>query len=67
MSDKIELSCGRCGSKQFILPDNPSASDTVKCARCGAEGRYGDLQQQALVQAKAEIDKVMKNAFKKWK
>jgi uncharacterized Zn finger protein len=67
MSDRIELSCGHCGSKQFSLPTTPRPSDDVTCAGCGAVGKYGDIQQQAIAKAKTEIERVLKDAFKKWR
>ena len=43
------------------MPKNPQANDKIKCARCGATGKYGD----AMKAAKSAIEKKLKDAFKK--
>jgi len=67
MSDHIPLKCNSCGSGQFLVPDNPTADSIVTCGGCGASNKYGILQQQALKQGKDMVEKMFKDAFKKWK
>ena len=56
----INVKCS-CGSDNFEMPKNPQANDKIKCARCGATGKYGD----AMKAAKSAIEKQLKDAFKK--
>ncbi|HIE4140233.1 TPA: ECs_2282 family putative zinc-binding protein [Stenotrophomonas maltophilia] len=55
----------RCGSDKFNIPSTRRPSDTISCARCGATGRYGDVMRTAGSQAKAAVEKQLKDAFKK--
>lgn len=61
---QVGVQCS-CGSDQFEVPRNPKASDTIKCARCGASGKYGDVMGQATAQAQAAVEKHFKDAFRK--
>lgn len=60
----ISVKC-RCGSDKFNIPSTRRPSDTISCARCGATGMYGDVMRTAGTQAKAEVEKQLKDAFKK--
>lgn len=60
----INVKCS-CGSDKFEMPQNPQANDKIKCARCGAAGKYGDAMKAATSHAKAAIEKQLKDAFKK--
>jgi DNA-directed RNA polymerase subunit RPC12/RpoP len=66
-TDRVTLKCGRCGSTQFSFPENPTASDQVTCADCGATSRYDQLQKLAVSEAKKQAEKIFKDAFKKWR
>lgn len=66
-TDRVTLQCGRCGSTQFSFPKNPKASDQVTCAGCGATSRYDQLQKAAVGEVKKQVDKIFKDAFKKWR
>lgn len=60
----ISVRCS-CGSDKFNVPSSRRPSDTISCARCGATGRYGDVMRTAGGQAKAVVEKQLKDAFKK--
>lgn len=60
----ISVKC-RCGSDKFNIPGIRQPSDKISCARCGATGTYGDIKRTAGAQAKAAVEKQLKNAFKK--
>jgi hypothetical protein len=60
----IALKCS-CGSTKFEMPSNPKDSDTIKCAKCGATGKYGNLMRDATRQAKALVEKQLKEALRK--
>lgn len=61
---KIAVKCS-CGSEKFEMPKNPKATDTIKCAKCGASGKYGDVMRQAKSQAVSAIQKQLKDVFRK--
>lgn len=61
---QVGIKCS-CGSDKFEMPKNPKASDTIKCAKCGASGKYGDVMGQATKQAAAAVQKQLKDAFRK--
>lgn len=66
--DTIQFKCAKCGSDKFQFPSkNPRPDDVITCAGCGASGRYKDIQAEAMRQAKKEVEKIFKNAFKKWR
>lgn len=54
-----------CGSEKFEMPSNPRATDRIKCSKCGATGRYGDVMKAATTQAKQAIEKQLKDALKR--
>ncbi|WP_426161626.1 hypothetical protein [Pseudoduganella sp. R-34] len=47
------------------MPKNPKPSDIVKCIKCGASSKHGELMKEATRLAKAAIDKKMREVFKK--
>lgn len=63
---EIRFNCARCGSAKFEFPSkNPRPDDVIICAKCGASGRYGDIQAEAVRQAKKHAEKMFKDIFKK--
>jgi len=69
MSDQINVTfeCKNCGAKPATLelPDNYTDSDIAKCKKCGFEfGPYGKIKAKAMEDAKAELSKMFKGAFK---
>lgn len=60
----VGITCS-CGSDKFEMPENPKDSDIIKCAKCGAAGKYGDVMKQATSQAKAAVEKELKDALRK--
>lgn len=62
--DTITFKCS-CGSTKFEMPKNPKPSDIVKCIKCGASSKHGELMKEATRLAKAAIDKKMREVFKK--
>ncbi len=63
-TSKITVRCS-CGSDKFEMPTNPKAGDTIKCAKCGATGKYGDVVGQAEKQAVSAVEKQLKHALRK--
>ena len=63
-TDKISLSCAKCGSKDFKIPENPQPNDIVSCVGCGSESSYQDLQAKAIKEGKKMIEDLAKNLFK---
>lgn len=69
MSDemKFTFSCKACGADptSLDLPDNYNDDSIAKCSKCGFEfGRYGEIKALAIKQGKAELNKMVKDAFK---
>jgi hypothetical protein len=62
--DTINFKCS-CGSAKFEMPSNPKAADTIKCVKCGATGKYGDVMKKAQSQAKSLVEKQLKDALRK--
>lgn len=54
-----------CGSDKFEMPQSPKAHDTIKCAKCGATGKYGDVMAQAKKQTVSAVEKQLKDALRK--
>ena len=61
---QVGIKCS-CGSNKFEMPKNPKGSDIIKCAKCGASGKYGDVMHQATSQTAAAVQKQLKDAFRK--
>ena len=59
MNDTINFSCSNCGGTQFNVPDDPQPDDPVTCAGCGATGRYEDVQNAMVAQAKSAVEQSM--------
>lgn len=61
---RVGFKCS-CGSDKFEIPENPRAADAIKCAKCGASGKYGDVMDQAKAQVKSAFEKQLKDALHK--
>lgn len=59
----VTLKC-RCGGIKFE-PDNPKPTDMLTCVKCGAKERFRDVQDRAVGQVKAKIEKDLNKIFKK--
>lgn len=59
----VTLKC-LCGGREFE-PDNPKPTDMLTCVKCGAKERFRDVQNRAIGQVKAKIEKDLSNIFKK--
>lgn len=66
MSTTLRFQCAKCGSDKFEIPDDPKPDDTITCAGCGAQGRYGDIQSSARRQAKNAVEKVLGDIVKRF-
>lgn len=66
-NDQISFSCVQCGSKDFIFPNQPpNDDDIISCNGCKREiGSYADIREATTKAAKAEMDKMVSNAFGK--
>ena len=67
MTDQtINILCS-CGSDKFEVPSNPKSSDTITCAKCGAQEKYGILQKEIASKVKKQVEAdLKKNAEKSW-
>lgn len=46
MTDQtINILCS-CGSDKFEIPSNPKASDTITCAKCGAQEKIWNIAER---------------------
>ncbi len=71
-TDHISIQCPQCGDIEFEKPENPKDDDFVKCNSCHFEIMLADLKEVGIEQAKevvipeakAEIEKMLKKAFK---
>lgn len=63
-TSQISVKCS-CGSDKFEVSSNPKASDTIKCTKCGATGKYGDVMDQAKKQGVSAVEKQLKDALRK--
>ena len=58
----IENRCGKCGSSDLVVNDNPTDESIVTCKRCGAElGSWGELRKHTAEAAADELKKRLKN------
>lgn len=64
-TDRITFKCAKCGGASFVYPRQPKANDMVTCNRCGATGRYADIQTKAIKEAKRVTEKLLADAIKK--
>jgi len=64
VKDTITFKC-KCGSDKFAVPPTRRPEDTIKCVRCGAVGKYGNVVESGRRQAKAAVEKQLKDALKK--
>jgi len=68
----ISTQCPECGHTQFEQPDNVQDDDFVRCNGCGFQIMLADLKEFsaeqakeiAIPEAKKEIEKMLKKAFK---
>ena len=67
MSDtiKVSLNCKKCGAESFHIPDDPKPDDMLTCNGCGAQWRYDVVRNAAIQEAKSELLKIAREAFKK--
>lgn len=71
-TDHIKIQCPECGHTEFEQPENVQDDDFVKCNECKFEIMLSDLREVGIEQAKEivipeakkEIEKILKNAFK---
>ena len=61
---KISILCS-CGSDKFEIPSNPKASDTISCAKCGAQEKYGILQKEIASKVKKQVEDDLKKMLRK--
>jgi DNA-directed RNA polymerase subunit RPC12/RpoP len=57
---QVPVSCARCGSQDFKLPEHPVSTSTVTCKGCGATGRYGTLMRSATRQVETQVKKELR-------
>jgi hypothetical protein len=67
MNDQITFKCTKCGSAEFIFPNQPPrTTDIIKCAGCEREvGRYDAIREALRKAGRKEIEKVTMEAFGK--
>ena len=71
-TDHITIQCPQCGHTEFEQPENLKDDDFVRCDNCNFEIMLADLREVGIEQAKkilipeakAEIEKMLKKAFK---
>lgn len=65
--DQIQFACAKCGSTDFIFPNQPpNDDDIISCNGCKREiGRYDDIRAATVKAAKAEMDKITTEIFGK--
>jgi uncharacterized Zn finger protein len=71
-TDHISIQCPECGHTEFEQPEDLKDDDFVKCHQCGLEIMLADLREVGIEQArevvipeaKKEIEKMIKKAFK---
>lgn len=60
------LSCGKCGSKELTIPDEPTDDSPVTCSGCGAEvARWGDVKAAVQEAAEKKAAEALKDALRK--
>ena len=63
---RASLSCGKCGSKEITIPDNPVDESPVTCSACGEKlTTWGEAQTAIREAAKKEGTEAVKDAFRK--
>lgn len=63
-NQKINILCA-CGSDKFNTPQSPISSDTITCAKCGAQEKYGILQRKVASKVHKQIEADFKKMLKK--
>lgn len=60
-SDSISSGCSKCGSSNFIYPNNPPKDDDIiVCAGCKREvGRFNAVRAAAVKAAKVKGEKII--------
>jgi ribosomal protein S27E len=62
---EVKARCAKCGSDQFVIPDNPKDSSVVTCHSCGTQiGKWGDLKAALTKKAEKEAQTAIRKAFK---
>ena len=65
MTDQtINILCS-CGSNKFKVPSNPKASDTISCAKCEAQEKYGIMQKEISSKVKKQVEADLKKMLRK--
>lgn len=54
----LGIECPRYRASEFIRAANPRRDERVTCARCGAEFRYGELEDRAAQSARELLARV---------
>jgi hypothetical protein len=60
-TDQIKFARSKCGSKDFIFPNQPPKDDDIiSCNGCKREiGTYAAVREATTNAAKAEVDKII--------
>jgi hypothetical protein len=61
----VSFKCAKCGSNKFEMRRNLKPNDKVTYAKCGASGRYADVQKQAVAQTTKSVQQQLKSNFAK--
>ncbi|MDX4067686.1 hypothetical protein Q6A87_07450 [Aliarcobacter skirrowii] len=71
---EMKLECIFCGSSNFQIPHKdyvPKENENIKCGNCGKLNIYDDLlkivKEKAVNEFKGDIEKYIKDKFKKFK
>lgn len=60
-----KIRCAKCGSDDFIKPDDPKPDDHITCSGCGEITRWADVESEVVKAAeKALKDQLAKAGFK---
>ncbi|MFU1927633.1 ECs_2282 family putative zinc-binding protein [Bordetella hinzii] len=62
----VKVTCPKCGSDQFVQPENPRPEDNVSCGSCGATYVIAELQEAAARhEAEQLADELVRSALGK--
>lgn len=60
----ITFKCPECGGTVLELPDNYNDDSIATCKSCAVSfGRWGDIEAKGVDVAKAEVNRMIKEAF----